>query len=131
MSKSALGLCYKSITFFRIGEFVAKVLNSSKFLPRIPDRLTNCKNIIQLRYSRTDYVSATNSKIVAILGIRDLCGIGNINHFWAFKNSLDARKPVFRVSEKVIHKPNCLATETTQKIESSFISSKCGYDSFQ
>ena len=35
---------YESRMIFRIGEFVAKVLNSSKLLSRIPDRPTNCKN---------------------------------------------------------------------------------------
>ena len=44
MSKNALGIRYESRTIFRIGEFVAKVLNSSKLLSRIPDRPTNCKN---------------------------------------------------------------------------------------
>ena len=44
MSKNALGFWYKSRTIFRIGEFVVKVLNSSKLLSRIPDRPTNCKN---------------------------------------------------------------------------------------
>ena len=44
MSKNALGIWHKSRTIFRIGEFVAKVLNSSKLLRRIPDRPTNCKN---------------------------------------------------------------------------------------
>ena len=34
---NALGFCYISCTVFRIGEFVAKILNSS-------ERLTNCKN---------------------------------------------------------------------------------------
>ena len=47
MSKNALGIWYKSLTTFRIGEFVAKVLNSSKLLSRIPDRPTNCKNSLQ------------------------------------------------------------------------------------
>ena len=44
MSKNPLGIRYESRTIFRIGEFVAKVLNSSKLLTRIPDRPTNCKN---------------------------------------------------------------------------------------
>ena len=44
MSKNALGIWYESRIIFRIGEFVAKVLNSSKLLRRIPDRPTNCKN---------------------------------------------------------------------------------------
>ena len=44
MSKNALGIWYESRTVFRIGEFVAKVLNSSKLLSQIPDRPTNCKN---------------------------------------------------------------------------------------
>ena len=44
MSKNALGIWYESRTIFRIGEFVANVLNSSKLLSRIPDRPTNCKN---------------------------------------------------------------------------------------
>ena len=38
---------YESRTIFRIGEFVAKVLNSSKLLSRIPDRPTNCKNSLR------------------------------------------------------------------------------------
>ena len=41
MSKNALGIWYESRTIFRIGEFVAKVLN------RILDRPTNCKNSLQ------------------------------------------------------------------------------------
>ena len=44
MSKNALRTWYESRTIFRIGEFVAKVLNSSKLLSRIPDRPTDCKN---------------------------------------------------------------------------------------
>ena len=44
MSKNALGIWYESCKIFRIGEFVAKVLNSSKLLSRIPYRPTNCKN---------------------------------------------------------------------------------------
>ena len=44
MSRNALGIWYESRTIFRIGEFVAKVLNSSKLLSRIPNRPTNCKN---------------------------------------------------------------------------------------
>ena len=62
---------------------MAKVLNSSKLLSRIPDRPANCKNSLrtanQLRSSRTENDSATNSNIcqfVSIRGIRDLCGIG-------------------------------------------------------
>ena len=47
MSKNALGIWYESRTIFRIGEFVAKVLNSSKLLGRIPDRPTNCKNSLR------------------------------------------------------------------------------------
>ena len=35
--KSSLGTCYESSTIFRIGESVAKILNSSKLLGRIPD----------------------------------------------------------------------------------------------
>ena len=35
ISKNALGIWYESRTIFRIGEFVAKVLNSSKLLSRI------------------------------------------------------------------------------------------------
>ena len=44
MSRNALGIWYESRTIFRIGEFVAKVLNSSKLLSRLPNRPTNCKN---------------------------------------------------------------------------------------
>ena len=85
MSKNAIGIWYESRSIFRIGEFVAKVLNSSKLLSRIPDRPTNCKNSStmdcanQLRSSRTEYDSATNPNIcqfVSIRGIRGLCGIG-------------------------------------------------------
>ena len=47
MSKNALGIWYESRTIFRIGEFVAKVLNSSNLLSRIPDRPTNCKNSLR------------------------------------------------------------------------------------
>ena len=47
MSKNALGIWYESRTIFRIREFVAKVLNSSKLLSRIPDRPTNCKNSLR------------------------------------------------------------------------------------
>ena len=43
-SKNALGMCYESNTIFQIGEFVAKVLDSSILLSRIPDRPTNFKN---------------------------------------------------------------------------------------
>ena len=59
MSRNALGIWYESRTIFRIGEFVAKVLNSSKLLSRIPNRptklqelTTDCAN--QLRSSRTE-----------------------------------------------------------------------------
>ena len=45
--KNAVGIWYESRTIFRIGEFVAKVLNSSKLLSRIPDRPTNCKNSLR------------------------------------------------------------------------------------
>ena len=44
VSKNALRICYESSTIFRNGEFLTKVLNSSKLLNRIPDRPTNCKN---------------------------------------------------------------------------------------
>ena len=44
MSKNAIGIWYESRMIFRIGEFVAKVLNISKLLSRIPDRPRNCKN---------------------------------------------------------------------------------------
>ena len=47
MSKNTLGIWYESRTIFRIGEFVAKVLNSSKLLSRIPDRPPNCKNSLR------------------------------------------------------------------------------------
>ena len=47
MSKNALGILYESHTIFRIGEFVAKVLNSSKLLSRILNRPTNCKNSLR------------------------------------------------------------------------------------
>ena len=47
MSKNALGIWYEPRTIFRFGEFVAKVLNSSKLLSRIPDRPTNCKNSLR------------------------------------------------------------------------------------
>ena len=83
ISKNALGIWYESRTIFRIGEFVAKVLNSSKLLSQIPDTYelqeltTDYAN--QLRPSRTEYDSATNPNIcqfVSIRGIRGLCGIG-------------------------------------------------------
>ena len=47
ISKNALGILYESRTIVRIGEFMAKVLNSSKLLSWIPDRPTNCKNSLQ------------------------------------------------------------------------------------
>ena len=47
MSKNALGIWYESRTIFRIGEFVAKVLNSSKLLSLILDRPTNSKNSLR------------------------------------------------------------------------------------
>ena len=47
MSKNALGIWYESRMIFRTGEFVAKVLKSSKLLRRIPDRPTNCKNSLR------------------------------------------------------------------------------------
>ena len=47
MSKNALGIWYESHTIFRIGEIVAKVLNSSKLLSGFPDRPTNCKNSLR------------------------------------------------------------------------------------
>ena len=92
-SKNILGIWYESRTIFRIGEFVAKVLNSSKLLSRIPDRPTNCKNSlrtvrINLRPSRTEYDSATNPNIcqfVSIRGIRGLCGIGVYDNMAAYK----------------------------------------------
>ena len=60
MSKNALGIWYESLTIFRIGEFVAKVLNSSKLLSRIPDRPTNLQELTsdcanQLRSSQSEY----------------------------------------------------------------------------
>ena len=54
MSKNALGIGYESRTIFRIGEFVAKVLNGSKLLSRIP---------IDLRIARTDYGLCESVKI--------------------------------------------------------------------
>ena len=45
MSKNALGIRYESRTIFRIGEFVAKVLNSSNFWAEFP---------IDLRIAKTD-----------------------------------------------------------------------------
>ena len=60
-------------------ELVAKSLNSSKLLSRVPERPTTTDCTIQLRSSRTEYVSATSPNIchfVAIRGIRGLCGIG-------------------------------------------------------
>ena len=47
MSKNALGIWYESRTILRIGEFAAKVLNSSKLMSRISNRPTNCKNSIR------------------------------------------------------------------------------------
>ena len=56
---------------------MAKILNSSKLLPRIPDR-SRIEELTakQLITSRTDYDSITNPKIyqfVAIRGISGLC----------------------------------------------------------
>ena len=72
ISKNALGDRYESQTNFRIGEFVAKVLNSSKLFSRIPDRPTNCIFTTdcanQLRSSRTEYDSATNPNICQFVG---------------------------------------------------------------
>ena len=56
MSKNALGIWYESRTIFRIGEFVAKVLNSSKLLSQIPDR--------GLRVARTHYGLCESVKIL-------------------------------------------------------------------
>ena len=76
MFKNALGIWYESRTIFRIGEFVAKVFNSSKLLTRISDRPTNCKNSLrtdcanQLRSSRTEYDSATNPNICQFVAMR-------------------------------------------------------------
>ena len=86
MSKNALGIWYESLTIFRIGEFVAKDLNSSKLLSRIPDRPTNLQELTsdcanQLRSSQSEYESATNPNIcqfVSIRGILGMCGIGVI-----------------------------------------------------
>ena len=61
MSKNALGIWYESHTTFQIGKFMAKVLNSSKLLSRIPDRPTDCAN--ELRSSRTEYDSDTYPNI--------------------------------------------------------------------
>ena len=67
MSRNALEIWYESGTIFQIGELVAKVLNSSNLLSRIPDRPTNCKNSLrtanQLRSSQTEYDSAKKSNI--------------------------------------------------------------------
>ena len=68
MSKNALGIWYESRTIFRIGEFVAKVLNSSKLLSRIPDRTTNCKNSLRT-VRRTEYDSVTNPNICQFASI--------------------------------------------------------------
>ena len=84
MPKNSLRICYELTTIFWIREFVAKILNCSKLLSRIPDcsRIARTDyecNTIQLRASRTVYDSATNAQIhqfVAIRGIRGLCGIG-------------------------------------------------------
>ena len=70
MSKNALGTWYESSTIFQFGEFVAKDLQIARMT-------TYC--VIQLRSSRTEYVSANDPIIcqfVAIRGIRKLCGIG-------------------------------------------------------
>ena len=45
MSKNALGIWYESRKIFRIWEFVAKVLNSSKLLSRIPDIPTDLQEL--------------------------------------------------------------------------------------
>ena len=79
ISKNALGIRHESRTIFRIGEFVARVLNSSKLLSRVPVQELTTDYANQLRPSRTEYDSATNPNIcqfVSIRGIRGLCGIG-------------------------------------------------------
>ena len=45
MSKNALGIRYESRTMFRIREFVAKVLNSSKLLSRVLCLLCLCASV--------------------------------------------------------------------------------------
>ena len=77
-SKNAIGICYESSTLFRSREFVAKVLNSSKLLSRIPDRprktlqelTTVCT--IHLRFSRNEYVSVSNPNICKFVAIRGI-----------------------------------------------------------
>ena len=109
ISNNSVGIWYESRTIFRIGEFVAKVLNSSKLLSRISDRPTNCKNSlrtmrIRLKPSQTEYDSATNPNIcqfVSIRGIRDLCGIGVLADEIAEPHQdMNIKVAAFTVSEK-------------------------------
>ena len=66
-------------------EFVAKILNSSKLLPRIPDR-SRLKELTTNRYDSvknfTDYYSTTIPKLYQFVEIRGLCGI------WAFSSGV-------------------------------------------
>ena len=61
MSKNALGTCYESSTIIRIGEFVAKVEPYSRYTYELQELTTDSG--IQLRSSRTEYVSVTNPNI--------------------------------------------------------------------
>ena len=65
---------------------MAKVLNSSKLLSRIPDRPTDCKNSLRaMRISLDLHELSTirhESKYLSIRGIRGLCGIGVLAVFW-------------------------------------------------
>ena len=61
LSKNVFGFCYKSTTTIWNMQLMAKVLNSSKLWPRIPNRLKNCKNLYGLEDSIKIFtISATN-----------------------------------------------------------------------
>ena len=93
ISKNALGIWYESRTIFRIGEFVAKVLNSSKLLSRIPDRPTNCKNSLRtMRISLDHHELSTIQPRIQIFvnscqfvvwnrGIRHNCESSRMHHY--------------------------------------------------
>ena len=80
MSKNALGIWYEPRTMFRIGEFVAKVLNSSKVLSQIPIDIRIARTVYGLCESVkifTNWVQFSHEpKYLSIRGIRGLCGIG-------------------------------------------------------
>ena len=64
-------------------KFVAKVLDSSNILPQIPDKTYKLQELttnyrIQLRSSRSDYVSASNPKNCQSMAIHEICGLCGI-----------------------------------------------------